>query len=103
MPPNRLTRETYTKGGLVYVVQDGDRYKIGFSRHREHRRARDAKGQLLFTIPAGNQPCTLERLLHKRFAGQRVTNHIRCEWFYLTPSDIAWLRGLADFLRENLP
>lgn len=100
MSSNRAIPETYR--GDIYVAQSGDRYKIGFSRGRVKRRARDAGGSLLFTIPAGNQPSVLERIIHKRFKNQRVTGHIRCEWFYLTDADLAWLRGLSSFLAEHL-
>ena len=84
--------------GSVYVVERNGLYKIGFSRGQEVRRARDARGRLLFTIPAGNQPSVLERIIQLRFAIRRINNHPRCEWFALRPDDVEWLRGLAAYL-----
>ena len=87
--------------GVVYVVQRGPLCKIGFSRNRVERRTRDAEGALLFTIPAGQQPCVLEHLIHQRFAAKRADETWGREWFSLNDDDLHWLRGLAATIADE--
>lgn len=54
---------TTTDNGMVYVVQRGTAFKIGFTRHNLRRRVRDAQGQLVLTLPVAQQPSILEYIL----------------------------------------
>lgn len=100
------TRKTSDKG-FVYVVQRGNAYKIGFTRDGLARRTRDADGTLVLTIPTGQRPAVLEYLINNRFADKRLPPQgdkpgDQREWFALSESDLAWLRGLSGFMGETV-
>ena len=89
--------------GIVYVVRSGERYKLGFTRSDGRRRARDAQGELIISIPVKQRPSVLEYILNKRFAHKRLPPQgnkpgDKREWFSFDESDLEWLRGLASFL-----
>lgn len=91
-----------TDNGLVYVVRDGNAYKIGFTRDRLRRRARDAGGQVILTIRTGQRPSVLETIIHRRFRAKGLPDHKsnqggKREWFALNQADIEWLKGLSDY------
>lgn len=89
-----------TDKGFVYVVKRGSLYKIGFSRANVARRVRDAEGELVLTIPTGQQPSQLEYVINRRFIDKRHPNSELWgrEWFALDDDDLSWLRGLARFI-----
>jgi hypothetical protein len=98
---NRLPQLPQTTDkGIIYVVQRGEAYKIGFTRASLGRRTRDAGGVLVLTIPTGQRPSQLEYLINNRFSDKRLPDihGSKREWFALTPADLDWLRGLADHL-----
>lgn len=87
--------------GYVYVVRhrgNSKAYKIGFSRASVERRVRDAEGELVLTIPAGQRPSQLEYAINRRFANKRLPDSELWgrEWFALDSDDLAWLQGLAS-------
>ena len=90
-----------TDKGYVYVVKRGTAYKIGFSRANVERRVRDAEGELVLTIPTGQQPSQLEYIINHRFINKRLsdTELWGREWFSLDDNDLNWLRGFASFIR----
>lgn len=95
-----------TAHGLVYVVQQGTAYKIGFTRRGLSRRVRDSGGRLVMTMPAGQRPAQLEYAINRRFAAKRLDNYRdndggKREWFALNSDDIKWLRGLAAYLKSQ--
>jgi hypothetical protein len=95
---NRLPKlPPSTDKGHVYVVKRGDVYKIGFSRASVDRRVRDAEGELVLTIPTGQQPSQLEYAINRRFCSKRLADAelYGREWFALDDTDIEWLYGLA--------
>lgn len=101
---NRLPAlATSTDSGYVYVVKRDNAYKIGFSRRNVARRVREARGELVLTIPTGQRPSQLEYLINNRFAAKRLPPQglvagDKREWFALSESDLDWLRGLSTFL-----
>jgi len=97
LPKLRPTIDT----GEVYVLKRGDAYKIGFSRSDVDRRARANQGELLFTIPTGQQPGQLECIINHRFAAKRMRGGKRA-WFALDTSDLEWLQGLAHFMADTV-
>lgn len=85
-----------TDHGYVYVVQLGDIYKVGFTRDGLKRRVKACFGTLVLVIPVGQQPASLEYVIHRRFAGKRAEGPgFKQEWFKLAEEDITWLRGLS--------
>lgn len=93
-----------TDHGYVYVVKRDNAYKIGFTRAGLARRAYDAGGTLVLTIPTGQRPSQLEYIINNRFARKRLPPQgskpgDKREWFALGESDLDWLRGLANFLQ----
>ena len=88
--------------GYVYVVRSGEAYKIGFTRNGIKRRVRDADGQLVLTIAAGQRPSVLEYIINNRFAAKRLPDYRsnaggKREWFALDREDLDWLRGLSTW------
>jgi hypothetical protein len=92
-----------TDSGCVYVVKSNGAYKIGFTRKSLERRVRDAGGELVLTIPTGQQPSVLEYLVNQHFAAKRLPNYKendggKREWFALDAADLNWPRGLSASL-----
>ncbi len=88
--------------GDVYVVERDGIYKIGFSRAQVRRRVRDIGGNLVLTIPAGDQPASLERAIHLKFTDKRTNGPLfKREWFALDDDDLDWLRGLVEHMRDH--
>lgn len=81
-------------GARVYFITDGSGHvKIGWAVNVGNRLAELQSGNpnqliLMASVPGG---CSVERDLHRRFAGHRV----RGEWFTLAPE-------IADFI-EKIP
>lgn len=89
------------KTGYVYLIHDGELYKIGKTTQPDKR------------IPQieylGGRSCTvlvlietenyhgLETQLHEKFSDKRVKG----EWFDLDPEDIAWITALANTQNEE--
>lgn len=92
-----------TDSGYIYVVRRGDIYKIGFSRSNVPRRVKASDGELVLTVETGQQPASLEREIHRKFAHKRADGPgFKREWFSLTADDLAWLRGLSRFMSETV-
>jgi len=84
--------------GYVYLVQSGDRFKIGLSRNPQKRIAHLAKSPSLsapiITI------CTiqfrdmyaLESALHDLFSHRQVYH----EWFELSPTDVQFIQEMSN-------
>lgn len=84
-----------TSKGLVYLIQSGDKYKIGKTTNL-HRRLRDYSttnpdAVLLHTIETVDAGF-LETTLHKRFVSTRI---LKSEWFYLSESDLAEVKAIS--------
>lgn len=76
----------------VYVLQSGDKYKIGMSQDVKKRVSALKQGlppgsQLVQTIKTKDAH-TLEKSLHERFQDKRLG---KSEWFVLDADDVAWL------------
>ena len=91
-----------TQYGYVYVARSGNRYKVGFSHTSAGvtRRVRDARGELVLCIPAGQRPSVLEYAINRCFSSKRLPPQgdkpgDKREWFALDQADIHWLSGLA--------
>lgn len=93
--------------GFVYVAKRGIAYKIGFSRRGVARRVKDARAELILTIPVKQRPAQLEYLINSRFASKRLPSQgdkpgDKREWFALDDADLEWLRGFASFMSETV-
>lgn len=90
------TKDSEAKKGYVYLLQSGPFYKIGVSTNVK-RRVRELSTlppfniNVICTIPSENR-YELEGNLHTRFSDK----HINGEWFELEPSDVAYIKGLAN-------
>lgn len=91
------------RGGFVYVMRFGDRYKIGMTMinaetrrqemEYELRRHIDAQAHVdLLSTYQTNEPRKLEKRLHAHFESQRLEG----EWFALTESDLQEINALAE-------
>jgi hypothetical protein len=91
--------------GYVYVLRDGPRFKVGFSRTRSgiDRRSRDCRASVVHVIPTRYPPSHVEyvinhHLAHKRLPPQGSKPGDKREWFALDHDDLAWIERLAQAL-----
>lgn len=81
----------------VYLLRQGDLYKIGISIHPEVRSK--TFGELIYSFHA-HYPRVVERMLMDRFAGKRrrLDKYASgyTEWFVLTQEDVDWVRGYKN-------
>ena len=83
--------------GWIYLIKDGDLYKIGMSVNVADRFAtikRTNLGAELICSAIFDDHAKIERELHIKFAHKRVSG----EWFALNNEDIDWLK---DYLQGN--
>lgn len=83
----------------VYLIQQGDRWKIGSSLNPEGRMAEvcpEGGAVLIHEFPSKNA-FRVENALQRRFAASRI-NGLGREWFHLSDEDVAAIRavGRAD-------
>lgn len=79
--------QTQTKKGFVYLITDGELFKIGYSaNHPSTRLAQCQTGNpnSLSLVGFVNGDLETEKELHRRFAANRV----RGEWFSLSATDV---------------
>lgn len=69
----------------VYLIRNGDLYKIGRTDHLE-RRMQELRPDQQVQVIQTNRSHELERELHKRFRGKRIP---QTEYFRLTPNEVA--------------
>lgn len=92
-----LTSNRLPRKGNVYVMRCGDVYKIGLSTSPERRKLQIAEYvpgniEIILTLNTWDM-YGLEQSLHSTFLGSKVSG--QREWFFLTPDDIEFIRGLA--------
>lgn len=80
--------------GLVYLIKDGDRYKIGKTKYLSSRlpAIRNEIGreiELVHLIKSDDYNI-LERVLHDRFSDKRIEG----EWFRLNRAEVAYIKSL---------
>lgn len=89
------------KVGYVYLLHDGEFYKIGMSGQPDKRLAQlqyqDGREYTIVALIPTEDNRRLEKELHKRFHSKRVKG----EWFSLAPEDIAWITALAGTEEEE--
>lgn len=88
--------EWQDKTGFVYLLYDGELYKIGMTSSPDKRlqqlQYQDGREYtMVVSIPTPDHR-GLEAQLHKKFKSKRVKG----EWFNLDPDDIAWIAALAN-------
>jgi len=95
-PKNPSGRARNAQKGYVYLMRSGKHYKIGASKDPDTRR--DFLGtkppfeiEIVCTIPTDDM-FGLEDELHVQFSDK----HVNGEWFELEPSDVAYIKGLAE-------
>jgi hypothetical protein len=80
--------------GYLYLVKNGDLYKIGYTNYRLHRRLAQLRtaAPLLELIHSIRTPFfkQIEHQLHVKFGSRRIGG----EWFQLFPEDIAYIKSL---------
>lgn len=83
------------KHGYVYLIHDGELYKIGISIHPGKRlsqiRYENGRECSLLVLIESPDYKSLELELHEKFSSKRIKG----EWFDLEPDDIAWITSLA--------
>jgi hypothetical protein len=80
--------------GFVYLIREGERYKIGKSIDPASRLLQVSPGGVLVHVIASTRPREVEATLHRRFARQRVPAR-GPEWFLLSAEDLATICLLA--------
>jgi hypothetical protein len=89
------------KTGFVYLIHDGELYKIGRTSQPEKRipqiEYQNGRPCTVLVLIETADYRTLELELHEKFGDKRV----RGEWFDLSPEDIAWITSLADTSNEE--
>jgi hypothetical protein len=80
---------------MIYLISDGDRLKIGKSKHPQKRLAQlqTACGLKLRLIAVFNVPDYYEKRLHNMLRFNRAKN----EWFKLDNETFTWVQ---EYLRE---
>jgi hypothetical protein len=81
--------------GVVYLMQMGEFYKIGFTRISAQARRVILQSSSPYPIEVLHEirtstPEQLERSLHEQFAHKRRNN----EWFALSPDEVDYIKGL---------
>jgi predicted GIY-YIG superfamily endonuclease len=88
-----LCEEKRAKPGFIYIAQGtNDQYKIGLSNNPEKRMKEYTKLPFetkLVLLIRTHDMVWLEKVLHERFANQRI----RGEWFLLKKCDLKWVRN----------
>lgn len=82
--------------GYIYLVQSGDRYKIGMASSPMDRfkslQTANPESLILVHIIKTNAMRAAESHLHARFLGKRT----RGEWFALNTKDCIWLQSIKE-------
>ena len=89
--PRTATPPTLTGEGVVYYLQFGDRYKIGFSTNLPSRLNSLPYDKLLAVEPGSFE---LERRRHATFSRTRVDG--QNEWFHQSPALLFHIATLED-------
>lgn len=81
---------------MIYLITDGDRIKIGKSKHPQKRLAQlqTGCGLRLRIVSVFDLPDYYEKRLHRMLRFNRAKN----EWFTLDNETVAWLQ---EYLREK--
>lgn len=94
-------RRRIIRSSLVYVILQGEFYKIGktsnWQRRLEHYKTHSAIPFDVVLIIESPEASTVEAYLHARFAPHRVSG----EWFRLSESELEWLREFAALTNED--
>ena len=69
----------------VYLIRNGDLYKIGRTNNLE-RRMQELRPDQQVQVMQTNRSHEVERELHRRFSGKRIP---QTEYFRLTPNEVA--------------
>ena len=83
--------------GLVYIITDGQYYKIGMTTGEAHKRMKEIqtmnprKLEVIYQMEM-NFPYDYERLLHDLFKHKRLKG----EWFELTKEDIPIIKDVLN-------
>lgn len=102
MAPNPIG---FSHSGIVYLMQAGALYKIGYTTAINNRlyqvrsklKHEAESVEIIHTINTQNMQM-LELQLHQRFARQRVYG----EWFALTPDDVAAICAISDEVQSDI-
>lgn len=93
--------EWQDKVGYVYLLHDGEFYKIGMSGQPDKRlqqlQYQDGRDYTIVALIPTEDNRRLEADLHKKYRSKRVKG----EWFNLAPEDIAWISALASTEEEE--
>lgn len=81
---------------MIYLISDGDRLKIGKSKHPQNRLAQlqTACGLKLRLLDSFDLPDFYEKRLHKMMRFNRAKN----EWFSLDSETVNWLQ---EYLKKE--
>lgn len=88
---------------MIYLISDGNYYKIGHSKNPEKRLAQlqTGQGRKLFLVKTWetDNDLAVEKRLHKMF----WQNKTRGEWFNFSQFHLDFLHEYLNFLSEYLP
>lgn len=81
------------EGGYVYIMKEGDRYKIGYSKRAERRRKQLQTGssrviEVIHEIKCEEREA---REVERRLQRMCMPYHIRGEWYLLPPEMVLYL------------
>jgi Meiotically up-regulated gene 113 len=96
----RMPAHSQSSLGMVYLIKNGDGYKIGHTQNLQRRLLELQTGTQLPLIVVYHRTTPesrrWERFLHRRFAQVRMQG----EWYKLTEADIAWIKDLEELPPE---
>lgn len=94
-------RRKLVRSSLVYLIRQGEFYKIGKTSNWAHRlesyKTHSAIPFDVILVIECPDASTVEAYLHARFAGCRISG----EWFKLSESELKWIQEFAALADED--